>query len=48
MAEVTIGNSPFHVQARITNEYGSYNPRYSCNGMHTGVDIVPTVGGRNK
>jgi len=45
MSEVTIGNSPFHVQAIITNEYGSYNPRYTCSGIHTGVDIVPTVAG---
>ena len=48
MSEVTISNSPFHVQCRITNPYNSYNQRYSCNGRHTGADFVPvSAGGSN-
>lgn len=47
MAEVTISNSPFHVQARITRVYGYRSSSYSC-GYHTGVDIVPVnAGGSN-
>lgn len=40
MSTVTINNSPFHVQARITRVYGYRSSDYQC-GYHTGVDIVP-------
>ena len=39
MSEVTISNSPFHTQARITRVYGYVSSSYTC-GYHTGVDIV--------
>ena len=42
MSEVTISNSPFHVQARITRVYGYRTTSYTC-GYHTGVDIVPNT-----
>lgn len=40
MSEVTISNSPFHVQARVTRVYGYRSSSYQC-GYHTGIDIVP-------
>lgn len=40
MSEVTISNSPFHVQARVTRVYGYRSSDYSC-GYHTGLDLVP-------
>lgn len=44
MSEVTISNSPFHVQSRITRVYGYVSSDYSC-GYHTGIDIVPVNSG---
>lgn len=40
MSEVTISNSPFHVQARVTRVYGYRDESYQCK-VHTGIDIVP-------
>lgn len=41
MSTVTIDNSPFHNQCRVTRIYGYRTSSYYC-GYHTGIDLVPT------